>query len=54
MSCKMYTSQEGPDGMLLGKEWKIDNVEVKIITLVIKPAMAESLAPLSMMNVRSW
>ena len=35
MTCEIYTPYEGPDGMFAGKEWKIDNVEVKIITFLI-------------------
>ena len=32
----MYTPYEGLDGTKsAGKEWKVDNVEVKIITFVI-------------------
>ena len=33
----IYTLLGGPDGTVAGKQWKIDNVEVKIITFVIKP-----------------
>ena len=50
MNCTMYTTKEGPDGMLLERNGNFDNLEVKMIRFVM--TLVEILPPLSIMNVR--
>ena len=51
MSCKMYTPHEGPDGMLLERNGKLNTWKSKSSRLSY--SLVESLPPLSMINVRN-